>query len=89
MTTYFKIKDTHTSYKGKRFFKVKDNADSCVQVCAFPGEAKKGHSNNIGIISVHTLGFYSNYVAPGYTERCTKSQFDKYFNILLKVLKDA
>lgn len=85
-TTYYKIKETHTAYKGKRFFKVKNNFDSCVQVCAYPGEAKRGHANNIGITSVQTLGFYSNYVAPGYAERCTKKEFDKHFKIILDVL---
>lgn len=84
---YFKIVKTRHDYLGERYFRYNHLADSVVQVCCFPGDAKKGKSNTFGVYIIHRITFLTNYLAQSYAEPCTKAEYNKQFDKVVKMLK--
>lgn len=85
--TYYKIKPTKTEYYGNRFFKMVPNEEYITQVCQATGETKKGRGNMVGIYSIGKVTFFSNYLAMQYAIPCTKKEYKKAFDKVLKILK--
>lgn len=59
----------------------------CVQVCAYAGETKKGKNNAIGILLIHRLTFFANYLSPSYVLFADKKEFQKEFDKVIKYLR--
>lgn len=85
-STYYKIKKNRRDFLGERYFKYNDFAEKVIQVCVHPGDVKKGKSNTFGIYLIHRLTFLSNYFKY-YIQPCTKAEYNKNFNKVLKMLK--
>lgn len=84
---FYKIIPEKQEYKGARFFAYDWNSDKVVQVCVWPGEEKRGKSNSIGISLITKTSFVSNYFTH-YTRRCSKSEYEKELNKLIKIFQN-
>lgn len=84
---YYKVRKERHDYLGERYFRYNNDSETCVQVCIFSGDVKKGKSNTFGIYVIHKMTLFANYLAPGYVEPCTKREFDKHFNKCVEILK--
>ncbi len=84
---YFKTKPERYEYLGNRYFRVCYDHDSVLQVCLSSGDVKKGKANNFGTYLIAKMTFFSNYLAQSYVEPCTQRQFEKQFNLMIKMLK--
>lgn len=84
---YFKTKKERFDYLGNRYFRVDYNASVCLQICLSSGDVKKGKANNFGVYLIGKLTFFTNYAAQSYVEPCTKKEFEKKFNLMIKMLK--
>ena len=85
--TYDKIVKKRQDYKGVRYFKFDPMAEKVVQVTVNQGEAKKGRANLFGIGLIARLTFYCNYLTLVYVEECSKIEYDKRFEEIVKMLK--
>ena len=84
---YFKIVKDRQEYLGNRYFKVDWSSDHIVQVCVHPGEPKRGRASNFGVYLISKQTFLSNYMPLNYVEPCTKGQFEKQFDTVVKLIK--
>ena len=84
---YFKIRKERQDWLGVRYFKFRWDEEKVVQVCLFTGEVKKGKSNTFGVYLINRLTMLSNYYSPNYIEPCSKKEYEKMFNQVVKCLK--
>ena len=84
---YFKTKKERYDYLGNRYFRVDFNSDTTLQICLSSGDVKKGKANNFGVYLISKLTLFTNYLAQNYCEPCTKKEFEKKFNLVVKMLK--
>jgi len=84
---YYRVIKERRDYKGDRYFKFNPMSDKVVQVCVNHGEDKRGRTNSFGICLIHRMTLLANYLSIGYVESCTKAEYDKNFNKVLKMLK--
>ena len=84
---YYKVKPERQEYLGDRYFRFNHSSEKVVQACFTCGDVKKGKSNTFGIYLIHRITLYSNYLAVGYLEPCTKKEFEKQFDKIVKMLK--
>jgi len=87
LNKYFKVKKERTEYLGERYFKFNFNTEKAVQVCITCGDVKKGKSNTFGVYLICKMTLFSNYLAPSYIEPCTKKEFNKQFDRVVKMLQ--
>jgi hypothetical protein len=83
---YFRVCAERRDYKGDRYFKVDWQSDKVVQVCIHHGEIKAGRTNSFGVTLIHRLTFTSNYLAYRYVKHCSKEEYEKKFNEVVKML---
>jgi hypothetical protein len=83
---YFRIKKERKEYLGDRYFRMNYDFEKVIQVCFTCGDSKKGKSNTVGIYCINKLTFMSNYFMY-YVEPCTKAQYDKAFDNIIKILQ--
>jgi hypothetical protein len=84
---YYKITPVRKEYLGIRYFKFEPNVQEVIQVCYTPGDTKKGRSNTPGITVISSITFFSNYLTAGYCTLCSKAEYDKHFDTVVKLLK--
>lgn len=85
---YYKVKPEYQHYKGDRYFRFNDISEKVVQIVVNHGEIKKGRTNAFGVYLIHRITFLSNYFSYGnYLEGCTKKEYQKNFDKVLKALK--
>lgn len=84
---YFKIRKEYQDYKGERYFRFNHLSEKTTQVCVNHGCEKKGRTNAFGVYLIHRITFLSNYFSIHYTEPCTKKEYDKQFEKVIKMLK--
>jgi len=82
-SVYFKFQSEH---RGVRFFRVTP-MEKVVQVVRNPGEIKRGRTNTIGVIMIDRMTLFSNYGFGNHLKPCTKKQYQKAFNDVVKMLK--
>lgn len=85
--TYYKIKKNKRDYMGDRYFRFNPMAEKVLQICVRAGLEKKGRPNMCGIYLIHRLTFIANYLH-FYAKPCTKVEFDKQFETVVKLLKN-
>ena len=85
---YYKICSDRIQYKGERYFRFNYNHDTVIQVCVNPGnELKRGRANTICVYVVNKMTLLSNYLSMNYVEICTKKEYEKQFNHVVKLLQ--
>ncbi len=84
---YFRTKAERHDYLGNRYFRLDFNSDVTLQICLSTGDIKRGKSNTFGMYLISRLTLFTNYLAPNYCEPCTKKEFDKQFELTIKLLK--
>jgi hypothetical protein len=87
--SYYQITQSRKEYLGVRYFKVRQSfKDSVIQVVVNPGQERKGRGNTFGVYLISRMTFFSNYLAMVYAIPCTKKDYDKAFDTVLKYLKN-
>lgn len=85
---YYRIADARNEYLGVRYFKVvQERMDSVIQVVVNPGQERKGRGHTFGVYLISRITFFSNYLSMNYAVPCTKKEYDKSFEAVLKYLK--
>ena len=86
---YYKVIKSRTEHKGVRLFRTTGMFDEVTEVCMSTGEAKRGHGNYVGVFTISRQSFLSNYLAMGYLQPCTKSVYEKAFNLIFNYLRSS
>lgn len=84
---YFKIKKERQNWLGIRFFRVNYIEGNVVQVCVAPGEERRGRGNMLGICVLSKITFFSNYLSMIYVQPCTRAEYNKQFEKVVKILR--
>lgn len=84
---YWKITPERQEWLGVKYFKWSADSDTVVLVVREPGEMKRGRNHAVGIHCIAKQTMASNYIGVGYIELCTKSEYDKAFNQVVKLLQ--
>ncbi len=84
---FCKTVSNRRDYLGERYFRYNDASETVVQVCVTQGEQKKGRSNTFGVHVIAKMTLFANYMAMNYTIPCTKAEYEKKFNKVVKMLR--
>lgn len=84
---YYRVKGKYQGYRGERYFRFDPMEDHATQVLVNQGQIKKGRAHTYGVYMISRGTFLTNYLGMGYVEVIPKSEFKKWFKIIVKTMK--